>query len=109
MFLSKRSDGVYYIWFYDESGKKRKVRPKTQRAFLTAFREFSRVIGYKPIRFVSVRDIEQFLSVKKGEASERTAGMYFVTLASAFQAAVRWKYLNFNPFRRVEKPKLPRN
>jgi len=25
MFLSKRSNGVYYLWFIDESGKKRKV------------------------------------------------------------------------------------
>jgi len=155
MFLSKRSNGVYYLWYYDEGGKIRKVSskthskpeaqkflkdfiqngkekksrirtiplgqfqeeflaysatnhsPKTTRAFLTAFREFTRVIGEKPIRFVGVRDIEQFLSVKKSEASERTARMYFVTLASAFQTAVRWKYLHANPFRQVQKPKPP--
>ncbi len=154
MFLSKRSNGVYYLWYYNESGQKRKVSTKshskseaqaflkgfiengkekksrltaislgqfqteflsysankhaskTQRAFLTAFREFTRIVGDKPIRFVNVRDVEQFLSVKKREASDATAKMYFVTLASAFQTAVRWKYLHSNPFRQVEKPKL---
>jgi site-specific recombinase XerD len=155
MFLSKRSNGVYYLWYYDESGRKCKVStksrskpeaqrfltefiqkgkeqksrlstillsqfqseflsysasthsPKTQRAFQTAFREFTRIVGGKPVRSVGVRDIEQFLSVKKGEASDTTARTYFVTLASAFQTAVRWKYLHSNPFRQVEKPKLP--
>jgi integrase len=155
MFLSKRSNRVYYLWYYDESGRKRKVStnthskpeaqhflkdfiqngkerksrlstiplsqfqveflsysasthsPKTTRAFLTFFREFIRIVGDKPVRFVSVRDIEQFRSVKKGEASDTTARMYFVTLASAFQTAVRWKYLHSNPFRQVEKSRLP--
>ncbi len=150
MFLSKRSSGVYYLWYNDESGKKCKVSTKTcskaeaqrflqhfiqdgkekktrlttillsqlqteilvysasnhsrhtQRAFLTAFREFIRIIGNKAIRYVNVRDIERFLSVKRREASDRTAKVYFVTLASAFQTAVRWKYLHSNPFRQVE-------
>jgi len=29
MFLSKRSNGVYYLWYYDEGGKKRKLSTKT--------------------------------------------------------------------------------
>jgi site-specific recombinase XerD len=155
MFLSKRSNGVYYLWFWDESGKRSKVStkthskpeaqrflsefiqkgkeqksrqstillsqfqaefltystsnhsPKTTRSYKTAFREFIRIVGDKGIRNVTVRDIEQFLSVKKQEASERTARAYFVTLASAYQTAIRWKYLHTNPFRSVEKPRLP--
>jgi len=155
MFLSKRSNGVYYLWYTDESGKKCKgstktcsksevqrflrnfIRngkqqksrlsaiplslfqaefltysasthsPKTRRAFLTAFREFTRIVGDKAIRFVNVRDVEQFLSVKKKEASDTTARVCFVTPTSAFQTAVRWKYLHSNPFRQVGKPSPP--
>jgi len=29
MFLSKRSNGVYYLWFNDESGKRCKISAKT--------------------------------------------------------------------------------
>ena len=155
MFLSKRANGTYYLWFQDESGKRYKVStgcktkpeamvflrdffkgekdkkvklqnitlskfvveflnyslsthsPKTQRCFKISFREFIRIVGDKPLKIIGIRDIEKFLALKKSEATERTARTYFVTLASAFQSAVRWKYLQSNPFRLVDKPKLP--
>jgi integrase len=155
MFLSKRKNGVYYLWYDDESGRRQKISTKstskreanrfmqefikkgrepklrppniqiakfqkeflaysagihashTQRLFATALRELNRIIGEKTLRSVSIRDVERFLSVKKSESSDVTARTYLVTLASAFQTAVRWKYIQTNPFHQVEKPKLP--
>ena len=155
MFLSKRSNGIYYLWFTDELGRRQKVSarcmrksqalrflqdfrkgeqerrvrlqrtllsqfsedflaysksvhtPKTQLAFRTAFREFLRLMGDVPLHKIGIREIERFLSVKKAEASEWTAKKYYLTLASAFETAKRWGHIGENPFRSVEKPKVP--
>jgi integrase len=64
-------------------------------------------VGDLPLHKIGVREIEQFLAVKRGEASEQTARTYFVTLASAFETARRWNCISSNPFRLVEKPRLP--
>jgi integrase len=69
------------------------------------FREFTKVIGNLPIQKVGVREIETFLSVKQAEASVRTSRKYYGVLASAFEVAVRWKYIATNPCREVDKPK----
>ena len=154
MFLSKRSNGIYYIWFVDEIGRKQKVSthrrlksealkflqkfreserehkirlqrtlfsqfaedflsysksvhtPKTQKAFQVAFREFVRLVGDRPLHKIGIRDIENFLSVKKSEASEWTARKYYIALASALETAKRWGCTTNNPFRKVEKPKV---
>jgi site-specific recombinase XerD len=78
---------------------------KTQRTHFTAFKEFLRVEGNKPLRSIGIREIEHFLSVKKMEASEWTARKYYGSLAAAFQKAVQWGFLTENPFRKVQKPK----
>lgn len=79
--------------------------PKTLRTNATAFREFIRVEGNKPLHSIGMREIEHFLSVKRQEASEWTARKYYGSLAAAFEKAVQWNYLEENPFRKVPKPK----
>ena len=78
---------------------------KTQKTNTTAFKEFLRVEGNKPLHSIGIREIEHFLSKKKQEASEWTARKYYGSLASAFEKAVQWNYLEENPFRKVSKPK----
>ncbi len=148
MFLSKRSNGVWYLWFDDELGRKQKVSTrctlksdalkflqtyrqdehervslslitedyltysrsvhtaKSQKRMSIALREFKRIVGDLPLHRIGVREMEQFLAVKKSEVSERTARTYFVTLASAFETARRWNCVSTNPFRLVEKPRV---
>jgi len=79
---------------------------KTQRCFKVAFRELIRIIGDIPLHKISIREIEAFLSIKKAEASEWTARKYYISLASAFETALRWKCIPCNPFRNIEKPKI---
>jgi integrase/recombinase XerD len=80
---------------------------KTIRTHKTAFREFIRVEGNKPLQSIGIREIEHFLSKKKQEASEWTARKYYGSLASAFEKAVHWELIKANPFRKVKKPKPP--
>jgi integrase len=79
---------------------------KSQGSIRTSLREFIRIVGDLPLHKVGIREIENFLAVKKGEASEQTARTYFVTLASAFETARRWNSISDNPFRHVQKPKV---
>jgi len=154
MFLSKRSNGIYYLWFTADGGKKQKVSTgakyksdalrflrdfnngekkrrekiehknltdffseyreyskgihtlKTQQSIDVAFRELIRIMGDVPISKIGIREIERFLAQKKVEASDWTARKYFIHLASAFETAKRWNYLETNPFRSVQKPKM---
>jgi len=78
----------------------------TQRAFRVAFREFLRIVGDEPLHQIGVREIENFLSVKKSEASDWTARKYYIALASAFETAKRWGCVLSNVFRKVEKPRV---
>ena len=80
---------------------------KTQKTHRTAFREFIRVEGNKPLSSIGVREIEHFLSKKKLEASEWTARKYYGSLAAAFEKAVQWELIKVNPFKKVKKPKPP--
>ena len=79
---------------------------KTVKTYRTAFREFERVEGDRPLQVIGIRAIEHFLSVKKSEAPQWTARKYYIALSSAFEKAVQWQYLTENPFRKVPKPKV---
>ncbi len=79
---------------------------KTVDTYQTAFRELIRIAGDPPMKSISIREIEQFLSFKKVEASEWTARKYYTALSSAFEKAVQWKYVKANPFREIPKPKV---
>ncbi len=81
--------------------------PKTVETYQTAFRELARVIGNVPLDSIGVRELENFLAVKRNEASDFTARKYYISLASAFEKAVEWNYISENPFRKVRKPKVP--
>lgn len=155
MYLSKRSNGVYYLWYRDELERKQKISTKTthkaealqflsefkrnqqerkqklQRVSLSEFtrdylthcsskhtrktlkdssvalRGLLRVAGDLPLHKIGVREIDSYLSMKTSEASQWTARKHYAHLASAFETARKWKCIPANPFRQVEKPKVP--
>ena len=81
--------------------------PGTAESNATALAEFRRIVGDVPLHKISVRDIELFLAQKREEASDWTARKYLFALAAAFETARCWGHINDNPFRSVEKPKVP--
>lgn len=156
MYLSKRDNGIWYVWHYDENGRKLKRSTKaktksealkflqrfkieledkkhpapknvtfsalvdeflsyskgvhteaTQKHFRTASNEFARHMGNPKLRSVDVRDLERFLAVKQSEASRWTARRVYIALASMFQKAVQWGYIESNPFRGIKRPTPP--
>ncbi len=80
---------------------------KTAESDATALAEFLRIVGDRPLHLIEVRDIELFLSRKREEASAWTARKYYIALAAAFETAKRWGHISSNPFRSVDKPRVP--
>ena len=78
---------------------------KTRKTFDVAFNEFIRITGDLQLSAIDVKCIEKFLAQKTIDASQWTARKYYGSLASAFETAIRWKYLDMNPFRQVKKPR----
>ena len=83
------------------------ITEKTQRTYLSAYKEFVRITGDIPLHSVGIREIEYFLGVKRTEASEWTARKYYTSLRTAFEKAVQWEFITENPFSKVKKPKVP--
>ena len=83
------------------------ITAKTQRTYLSAYKEFVRITGDIPLHSVGIREIEYFLGVKRTEASEWTARKYYTSLRTAFEKAVQWEFITENPFSKVKKPKVP--
>lgn len=71
-----------------------------------ALNEFQRIVGNVPISNIGIKEIENFVAIKR-KKSVFTARRCFVTVAAAFKKACDWNYLDDNPFRNVTKPKLP--
>ena len=80
---------------------------KTYLTYRSTFREFLKVEGDRNLHSIGIREIEHFLSVKRGEGHEWSARKYYIALSSAFEKAVQWELLKENPFRKVKKPRPP--
>ena len=155
MHISKRSNGIYYIWFTDEQSRKQKIstRCSSKSEALQVFRNFTQPSQNKPqqplppsslssftatyldyakarysrsyceniaaslrgllntvgdilLQRIGIREVEQYIASIAPGKSDRTSRAYFVTLASAFQTAMRWGHIETNPFRRVARPRL---
>jgi len=156
MFFSKRG-GIYYLWYMDAQGRKRKISTKsatksgalvflqsfkpqemvtttsapgaprkkvsdlfnefqthsatihtrhTQRCYKDCMDQFLEAIGDKEIAKVGVREIESFLEKKQREVSNWTSRKHHIVLASVFEAAKRWGYINSNPCRQIVRAKM---
>jgi len=80
-------------------------RPKTTADMKYILNEFKKIIGDKNLKQITVRDVEQFIALKRN-VSDVTAQKNYVKLASAFSTAVRWKYLESNPIKQMKKPEV---
>lgn len=72
--------------------------PKTLQMYSQYLKELIQVIGNKPMRFVSVRDVERFKNERAKKISPVSVNVGFRTLRAAFNVAVRWRVIDQNPF-----------
>jgi len=79
---------------------------KTYRNCQTCFNEFLKFIDDRPIRNLTVKDIQDFVNHKQSSTSAATARRIYTAMSSAFETARQWQYLDTNVWRAVKKPKL---
>jgi site-specific recombinase XerD len=85
MFLSKRSNGIYYLWYKDENGRKRKVstRSKLKSDALRFLQDFKQKDHEHRVRLRCIylgQFISAFLTHSKCIHSPKTQGIYGTAL-----------------------------
>lgn len=89
---SIQSKSTYYI--------KRSIEP--------AFKFFIQFIGNKPLKEISLKEIDNFI-ISKYNHSPSSAALYYRTLKAAFNKAIAWEYLETNPLTKIKAPKLAKS
>lgn len=74
------------------------LKIKTLENYATSFREFIRACGNKDLQSYTLADINNFISTKIISASKWSARKYKVALRTAFDYAVKAKYIESNYF-----------
>jgi len=85
---------------YSEKYLKKAVKP--------SFAALQKYIPDMPLQIISTRIIDQFIS-SAAASSKHSASLYYRTLKAAFNKAVVWNYIEFNPFNKIKTPKVPKS
>jgi len=77
MFLSKRN-GIYYLWFRDQFGKKHKVttHARTKSKALEFLRNYNSLKAATPEKILLSKFIQEVLSYYRGSHSPKTVLLY---------------------------------
>jgi len=155
MFLFKRSNGIYYLYFDDKLTGKRKAvstkcklktdaikfvnsfdtekqpSPAAQLIYLATlekealnyalnnlsngsyiiykatFRYLLGIIGNKPLKSITGRDIELYKDTRIKTVKKTTCNIEIRTLKAIFNLALKWNWLNVNPMKDVKEFAIP--
>lgn len=77
--------------------------PKTIEIEKQAFKNWISIIGNIPISDISLKSVEKFKSEMIGFLSPTTVNMRFRALRASFTIAVKWGYLEKNPFKGIKE------
>ncbi len=83
--------------------------PETVRRDKLALNNLLQIVGNKPLRGISVRDVEKFFAVCL-ERGRKQSGINvdYRHLKAAFNKALEWGYIKSNPFSRIKPLKVPK-
>jgi integrase len=85
------------------------LRPSTiDRIYRQAFNSFKAACGNKPLVAYTVREVEHFKSSRLATCAPTTVNIEFRTLRAAFNEAVKWGYLQENPFLKSHCVRVPK-
>lgn len=79
-----------------------------KRSIEPAFKFFIQFIGNKPLKEISLKEIDNFI-ISKYNHSPSSAALYYRTLKAAFNKAIAWEYIELNPFTKIKAPKLAKS
>lgn len=79
-----------------------------KRSIEPAFKFFIEFIGNKPLKEISLKEIDNFI-ISKYKHSPSSAALYYRTLKAAFNKAIAWEYIELNPFTKIKAPKMAKS
>jgi integrase/recombinase XerD len=79
---------------------------KSYSSIKTAFNEFIRIAGDKPLSHYTTKDIDFFLN-EKSKVSSYTARRCRIHIKAGFNQAVKWNYIEKNPFMDSIRIRIP--
>lgn len=74
----------------------------------TTFKELLAFVGNIPLTKISSQILEQHISIV-GTRSKHQAKKHYNNLRSAFNKAIVWDYIDYNPLSKIKPPKVPSN
>lgn len=83
------------------------LRLGTLLLYRNAFKDLIRLIDNKPIKLISISDIEKFKSVRLTEVKPTTVNIQLTTTKAIFNIAIRFNWLNSNPCNAIKKISIP--
>lgn len=79
----------------------------TVKVYTHAFDTLLEIIGDVPLHSVSMRDVDLYKSERLKKVKPITVNTRLIALKSAFNFAMRWKYIGENPFAHVRFCSIP--
>lgn len=73
-----------------------------------SFKEFIQFVDDIPLTKIDMRIVDKFI-IFSYSRTQRGAHLFYRTLKAAFNKAVVWNYISFNPFTKVKFPKLSKS
>lgn len=83
------------------------LRLGTLLLYKNAFKDLLRIIGNKPIKLITISEIEKFKSTRLTEVKPSTVNIQLTTIKAIFNIAIRFGWLNSNPCNSIRKISIP--
>ena len=80
---------------------------KTMKLYRDALRALIDLVGDIPISMITTRDVDRYKSARVRRVKPITVNKELSTLKAAFNTAIRWGYIEANPFVGVTRLRIP--
>lgn len=103
---SKSSDSIHALFSRWIEFKRRDIRPSTCRNYVHALKLALPHVGEKPLKELTVLDVEALVSAIHQERGPRTAGRVLRVVGMSLRQAVRWQMIPGNEAEAVRAPRF---
>jgi len=107
--MQTRDDAPFLTHFTDEilQYTEATFARKTMKLYRDALRALTDHVGDIPISMITTRDVDRYKSARVRRVKPITVNKELSTLKAAFNTAIRWGYIEANPFVGVTRLRIP--
>ncbi len=77
------------------------LRKTTVQIYNRVLNDMIRIIKNKPVKLISIRDIENYKSIRLNEVRNTTVNIDLKTMRAIFNIALKWNWITINPTKEV--------